>query len=379
VLAGVTGSGRWSRSAARQRWEELALFGRIPMGVGLVLIGASMLFSLAAHWSAYRDPAVAVAVFVVSTGLVGALWWWGPRGIGPATSLGACLLLAVLMAALGRQLSPADQMTAYFVNAWGIAVPALLAFSRPPEEPLAAMLVATAVDIGLLVPGLSDVQLRHLAPVDYGAPLVVGFACLTMIAALRRSARTVRSAREQAEHLDREVAVAQAVHRGRLRYVARWEGSAAPLLERIAAGELSPTATATVRECLRLSDELRAELARPPESVLHPVLADDVERLSRSGGRLDIKDLGLGHRLAEQDRRDVVELVHQLVDAAPPGGSLQISVLPADVDHATIIIGATGFERPDTPEWSAAAQLPDAHLTWDDDGRWWWDRELAAP
>lgn len=371
-------SRRWSRAAARRRWNELSDLIGAPLAAGIAFAAAWPVTAVVLQWSDYRDPVAAVAILVVAVAVPLALCQLGPQGIGPLASLlagGSSVLLTVL---LGLQLNVPDTGGQLWMNSWGVAAAIVLAFARPVEEPLAVMAGVLIASLAVLPIAPGDVQALHIAPMTIGAAFPATVCGVALAATMRAGVRAARRARAAAEMNEQRRAVEDAVHLERQHRFARWEAAVAPLLDDIASGRLRPDDPAVGEQCGRLSRRLRAELAAAPESLFEALLRPEIAELEARGGRLLIQDLDVGYRLREDDRVLLVELAREVCRTGPPG-SVALTLLDDGSDlRARAILAVDGLPVPAGRAWVAAAGRPGATMTMESATCWWWDAEVRC-
>jgi hypothetical protein len=355
---------RWSRAAARARWAGLEPSLRATLPAGIAITALWPLGGLLLYWPTYRDPWVVAGAWAASVALPLLLVARGPRGIGPAAAAAAAATTITLTAVVGLQLD--DARDGYFMNSWGVAAAVVLAFARPPEEPLAVGAGIFAVTALLNTPLTSDLQVRHIAPMAIGAALPATAWAVMVAVVLRATLGAARRLRVEAEAVEDRLATAEAVRRERRRRFARWESEIVPVLEAIAAGRRDPADAATVAECARTARLLRAELSASSESMFEALLAAQAERMRARGGELVIRDLDVGHLLQERDRIALTDRVSGLVDDG--AAAVELTVLSAGAT-AMVVLAATGVTPPDTRPWGGTLTVAGSR-------QWWWDGEL---
>jgi hypothetical protein len=341
---------------------------RIPLPVATVLMAIWPSVVMVLHWPDYADPRVAVGVLAGTLLLAVGLCRLGPHGIGPATSLAACCAVLGLAWALGLQLADPYPDGSYWMNSWGVAVGLVLAFARPPEEPLALGVGLTLVYVIVAPEPLDDLQAVHYAPLTFGAAIPATVCAIALAATLRVSVTAVRAIRARADAAEQRVAVADAVQRERERRFARWESAIVPLLEDVACGRRSPRDPAVARESARLSRRLRAQLSAAPESLFESLLGPSIWRLQARGGDLVVRDLDVGYRLREDDRVRLSERIRALCDGDGVA-TVQVMLDAGPGDRATVVIAVDGLPPPDARDWAGALTVENPLL-------WWWDAEL---
>lgn len=361
---------RWSRRRAQERWRELGVFTGRPLWIGLFGVGMWPAAALAVAWPRYAQPLVAVAVYVASLLLLGALCLRGPHGIGLLGSVGSGLAVATLNIVLTAQVPAGEPFAeALWLQAWGAAVPLVLALCRPVEEPVAILGLLVATNVAAVI--RADLDAGRLAEAAHMG-LVVPFAVsgIVLAGALRASVGNARRDREESEKVALRERVRTSVDEERAGRFARWEERIAPLLDEVASGRRSSRDAALGARCRALADALRADLARRGGSVLDSLLPRP------PGVELTIRDLDVGHRLVAAERIALADLV-RAVCAGTLTGSLQLTLLAdaaAPATRAVAILAADGLPPPAGPLLGT--------LIADGPDRWWYDVPLrceAAP
>lgn len=359
-------TGRWSRTAARERWTELGTFVGRPLATGLAVVGLWPPIALAADWSRYERPLVASAVYIASVAIVAVLWWSGRRGIGLGTSVAAGLAIGALNVALTLQV-PAGEFfgVALWLHSWGAAVPMLLAFARPVEEPIAILGLLTVTNIVAVARADQDIEALHNAPLHVGLALSVAASGLVLVVALRSSVATARRSRQQTDALVQRERVAATVEREQTVRFAHWEEQIAPLLEDLAGGRRSVDDPSVGARCRALAGAVRAELNAERESMLVSLVTVP------TGVDLVIRDLDVGHRLLEADRIALVRLMQRTCGTADTG-SVQLTLLPdgEDLARAIAVLAGDGVPQPDVD--GGGTLVVESPL------RWWYDMSLRC-
>lgn len=372
--------GAHSRAAARRRWADVSLLAGWPLAVGLGMIGLGNLAVVVSHWADFHDPWRVLSVFVVSCVLVGALWWRGPSGIGPlASAVAAVCVWALLLVAWG-ELTSAGLSRSNWMSYWSAAVPGVLAFGRPLIEPVLIALGSTVLNAAMFARRAAEVapgNWQDAVNITLG-PLVFTVSAVAVFRTLRSSATATRRARERAESLTRRIRVADAVADARQSRFGHYEAAVVPLLERIAAEPALVHDPDTADACRRLAQDLRRQLSATDESVLDDLLAAEVALLDAHGGRLEVVDLDVAHRLSERERLLVVELVRQVCERSRLS-AVTVTALPvAGTPRAWVAIEVEGAARPQTRTWTEALQRSGARRTERTATHWWWDCEFAC-
>jgi hypothetical protein len=227
------------------------------------ILPLAALIQVLANLSDYRQPAVAVAVWVT---MFAAAAWLVPRidtgGLARGEAAAAILIAVVVAAAIGWEYRPHHGSGGVDLAILGtVWLLALVALSHPARIWVPGALVVFAVHAALLIraAGASPLSLAKLEVAGYIlAAVLVVFAALRPTLAVhtsmtaRRAALTSRSLAERAA-----IAAVQEVRRNRL---ALLEMEALPLLRGVADGTLDP-ADGDVRErCARHAAVLRHSL-----------------------------------------------------------------------------------------------------------------------
>lgn len=346
---------RWSRARARGRWSDLEIFLDRPLGLGLLIVSLWPAIALVRSLPTYEQPVVAVGIYLGSLGIIAALWRWGRTGLGWPVSVGSGIALAGLNVALTLQV-PADAATgtALWLHGWGAAVPMVLAFSRPLEEPLAVLALLGASNAVAVVRGEQTVAALHDAPLRLGIPIAMTAAGIALVVALRRSVSAARRSRDQAAVLWERERIREAIEQDRSLRRAEWEHRAATLLEEI--GDRGRVPDAEVAAAARaLREEARLDLDTAGDSVLELLMKE------RDGVELVLQDLDVGHRLREVDRVRLVAAVGELCRGQR--GRLEVTLQPAGlpgepVATALVVLAGTGIAPPEFPEGTLTVESP---------------------
>jgi hypothetical protein len=239
------------------------------VGVLAVVMPSLALLQVLANSREYRQPAVAVAVWL---GVLGVGRWLVPRlrrgGLGAGETAAAIAVAVVAVAVVGATRRPHDHPGSVDLAVLGtIWLLTLIVLSCSTRVWIPAALLVFAMQGALLIHdgGVNQVSLSQLTVVGYiMATILLAFAALrptidmhARIAA-RRASLASRSAAERA--------AAAAIARERHDRLAILERDVLPLLRGIASGTLDP-ATGTVREqCGGHAAVLRDSLNRSPSA-----------------------------------------------------------------------------------------------------------------
>lgn len=356
---------RWSRERAREQWQTLQPFVGYPLGIGLAVVGLWPALALLSAWELYAQPGLALAAYLASLALVGGLWWRGRSGLSLRVSLGAGVVLVVLDLTVILQVAPGEPVgAAMWMGSWGAAVPMVLAFGRPIEEPIGIFVAMAATNLAIVVRGEQTIESLHAAPLHVLMPLASATAGLVFVAALRRSVVNARRSRARTEALTQHRRIVEAVDGERATRVTGWEDRIAPLLEDIAAGVRSVQDPDIGARCRRLAAALRSSLRDDGGSILHALLPTD------TGAEVNVHDQDVGHRLMEADRVALLTLVRALCRGAA-GGSLRITLLPdSEPDGALVVLAADGLPVP--------VERAGATLVAETPTLWWLDMTLRC-
>lgn len=332
------------------------------LGVGLAVVGLWPGLALVSSWHRYTNPWIALAVYVGSLVLVGTLWWRGPAGIGRALSLGGGLALAAGNLALITQLPPGQPPgAALWLHSWGIAVPLVLVLCRPVVEPVAILALLTATNVVAGLRSGTGVIGAHETAIHVGIGLVVSSTALALALALRHTITTTRRMQHAVRELERREHVARSIARDREERLTCWAARIMPVLEDVVEGRRSVRDETLIADSHALARSVRAELDADTESILEPLIP------RAPGIELTIRDLGVGHRLDESDRVELVRLVRSVLSDGATG-RLHLSLVAADDEAALVVVTGDGL-RPPAPHGRGT-------LTTGEGSRWWYDATL---
>jgi hypothetical protein len=269
---------------------------RRMVGAMAAILPSAALIQVLANLSDYRQPAVAVAVWLA---MFAAAAWLVPRtgtgGLTRGKAAAAVMIAVAAAAAIGWEHRPhhgsgSDDLV-ILGTVWLLA---LVALSHPPRVWVPGALVVFAVHAALLTrdAGASPLSLAKLEVAGYIlAAVLIVFAALRPTLAVhtimtgRRAALASRSLAERAA-----TAAVQEVRRSRL---ALLEMEALPLLRGIADGTLDP-ADGDVRErCARHAAVLRHSLTdRAPAGALVAGLQPALQAASARGLLVNVQVIG---------------------------------------------------------------------------------------
>lgn len=256
------------------------------VGVIAVVMPSLALIQVLANARQYRQPAVAVAVWL---GVLGVARWLVPRlrrgGLGAGETAAAVAVAVVAVAVVGATRRPHDHPASVDLAVLGtIWLLALIVLSRSTRVWIPAALLVFAMQGAFLIHdgGVNQVSLSQLTVAGYiMATILLAFAALRptidmhVRIAARRSSLASRSVAERA--------AAAAIARERHERLAILERDALPLLRGIASGTLDPAAGPVREQCARHAAALRDSLSHSPSAgaagagdlaaVLEPALA----------------------------------------------------------------------------------------------------------
>lgn len=296
---------------------------RRMIGALAVIMPSAALIQVLANLGDYRQPAVAVAVWLA---MFPAAFWLVPRiragGLSRGEAAAAILIALTAVAVIGWQHHAHDSAGSVDLAVLGTAwLPALVALSRPAWAWVPGALVIFAVHALLLVRdvGASPLNLAQLEAAGYILVVIlVAFAALrptlavhTSMAA-RRALLASRSATKQA--------AAAAVLEDRQHRLARLEVEALPLLRSIAEGALDPTAPDVRERCARHAAVLRHSLTgrAPGTAGLVAGLQPALRAASARGLLVNLQVIGDPGNPAPDVAGAVLATVDAVISALPP-------------------------------------------------------------
>ena len=303
-------------------------------GALAVLTPSAGLLQTLASLGDYRQPAVAIAVWIV---LLGAAGWLLPRarldGLARSEAAGAALIAVGAVAALGWEHRPQPGSggvdLAILGSSWLLA---LLALSQPAWAWIGAAAVMFSVHAVLVVAaaGPGPGSLSQLEASGY-----ILVAILTAFAALRPTlaAHTRVSARRAvlASRADAERAAADAVRTERRSRLARLELEALPLLRGIADGLLDPADPAVRERCARHAAALRHSLVGPVPAAVGPLAALEPALRAAAARGLLVNVQVIGDPVVPpEDAATALAPVREALGMLPPQQAMLTVVATAD-------------------------------------------------
>jgi len=306
------------------------------VGVVAVITPSAALIQVLTSARDYRQPAVAVAVWLAMFAVAACMM---PRiragGLTGAEAVVAVLIAVAAVAAIGL-----DHRPHYPVGSTDLVIlgtfwlPVLVALSHPARAWLTAALTVFAVHALLVIRavGASPLSLAQLEAAGYILMgILIVFAAARPTIALHTS-MTVRRA-SLASRSEAERAAAAAVQKERRSRLALLELDALPLLRGIADGTLDPAAATVRDECARHAAMLRHSLTgRPPadgdiEAWLQPTLTAAATR----GLLVSVQVIG-DPELPPPGVADLVRATVEAVISALPPHPVMLTVLDSGDD-----------------------------------------------
>jgi hypothetical protein len=270
---------------------------RRMVGAMAAILPSAALIQVLANLSDYRQPPVAVAVWLA---MFAAAAWLVPRtgtgGLTGGEAAAAVLIAVVAAAAVGWEYRPHHGSGSVDLAILGtVWLLALVALSHPARVWVPGALVVFAVHAALLTwaAGASPLSLAKLEVAGYIlAAVLIAFAALRPTLAVHTSMTARRAALASRSLAERAAAAAvQEVRRSRL---ALLEMEALPLLRGIADGTLDP-ADGDVRErCARHAAVLRHSLTdrAPSADALVAGLQPALQAASARGLLVNVQVIG---------------------------------------------------------------------------------------
>ena len=286
------------------------------------ILPLAALIQVLANLSDYRQPAVAIAVWLAM--FAAAAWLvprMGPSGLARGEAAAAVLIAVVAAAAVGWEYRPHHGSGGVDLAILGtVWLLALVALSHPARVWVPGALLVFAVHAALLIraAGASPLSVAKLEVAGYilVAVLVV-FAALRPTLAVQTSMTARRAALASRSLAERSaVAAIQEVRRSRL---ALLEMEALPLLRGIADGTLDP-ADGDVRErCARHAAVLRHSLTdRAPAGALVAGLQPALQAASARGLLVNVQVIGDPGTPAPEVAHAVLATVDAVISALAP-------------------------------------------------------------
>ncbi|HZR48086.1 MAG TPA: hypothetical protein VFB06_01065 [Streptosporangiaceae bacterium] len=345
---------------------EFALLRMV--GVLASIFPLAALIQVLANLHAYRQPAVAVAVWLAMfpVGL-----WLVPRlrtdGLTKSESAAAILIALAVVAVIGWEHRPHLAIgrvdLAVLGTAWLLA---LVTLSNPPWVWVPGALSVFASHAALLVHaiGANRLSLTQLEAAGYIlVASLCAFAALRPTIALHTriaARRALLASRSEAEQ-----AAAAAVQEDRRHRLALLEAEALPLLRAIADGTLSPAADGVRQRCAQHASALRHSLTdRAPVTgglmaALEPALTAGRAR----GLLVDTRVIGDPGAQIPQVARAVVATVEAVLSGLPPQQITLTVLAPGDDVELYLTFAGPAGSLPDVARDVPAAARWRAVLT----------------
>ena len=324
------------------------------------------LVQVLANWHNYRQPAVAIAVWLA---VLGAGAWLVPRmragrlSVGETAATIAIAVAGVALVALARQAhTTPGSVDLAILGTVGLLV--LIVVSRSARVWIPAALLVFAVHGVLLVhaEGLNRLALSELEAAGYiSAVIMMMFAALRPTLAVQGSMAARRSSLASKSAAERAATVA--ISNERRSRLAVLEKEALPLLRGIADGTLDATAAEVRDRCARHAAILRHSLTGGPPGAgelaagLEPAL-----RAARERGLLvDVQLIGGPGTQPPQLARALLATVDAVLTALPPH-QVTLTVLAADAgdEELYLTFDAPPQSIPDLARFAQENNLPPA-------------------
>jgi hypothetical protein len=372
--------GRWSRTLARQRWADTAVFAGRPLGLGLVVVAVSFIAQVFATMQPYPDPLYACGAWIGSVGLVGLVWFMGPRGLSLALSVFAGAASLAIVVVIAVHIGPTGIVDGqrFWVTYWLAGVPAILAFGRPAEEAISIGALISLADVVVIAMNHFDAAEMHLAPGIASAPLVLTTSCVAVIVALRASVARTRAIRLETQRLEQQTRMGMAAQRERLNQLSKLDERIAPLLQEIGAGTRRLDDRKLAAECKKLAHNARTQRFSKEGSIFELLLARESAALETAGGVLSVQDVDAGFKLYTRDRLELVNLVRRLCDTSSGGSptcirmSLRVAGDLGYSDAVLVVLDIAGVPAPEFRDETFTSL--GGNLTTASTSRWWWDK-----
>jgi hypothetical protein len=353
-------SGQGPHAAARDV-AEVGLVGMIT--TMSVVLPSVALIQVLANTRDYRQPAVAIAVWLA---VLGAAAWFVPRlrrgglAVGETTAAIVIAIAAVAAIGLARQAHsvPGSVDLAIFGTIWLLVV---VAMSRSALVWIPGALIVFAVHAVLVIrdEGLHTLSLSDLEAAGYIlAAALIAFAALRPGVAVHSSMAARRAS--LASRSAAESAAAAAIGQERQSRLAVLEKEALPLLRGIADGTLDATAADVRDRCARHAEVLRHSLTGSEPALGHLVTGlEPALRAARERGLLVTAQL-IGDPGTPRPgiARAVLATVNAVLGALPPH-QVTLSMLASGDDVELYLTFAAPLRSlPDLTRF--AADLPPA-------------------
>jgi len=340
---------RYSRRAARQRWQPLSRFMWYSIPAGLAVFTAGNISQIVQSWHDYKHGWVVPVLLAAIAGVFALVWARSWHGVGPAVSAialvtgpAACLIIARQLSE-GLLTSPANWVSGFCV------VPIiLLPFSRPLEEMVLGIVALIAVQ-GAVMANVGDTPRDlHSIVMSGGAGPAIGIGIIFLVAVIRQM-DTLRREQVQRALIAIEMRSDQQETVSLRHRAFAAANAAADMLGALAAGTASIAEPEVRRECGRLNGAVRRELAGLGQP---PLLRSE---LMAKGGELnwEIDDLwNVSQHFRVEDQIAIIDALSEIRKLRPDGITIQL--LPLPVHHrARIVIISGTLALPETPGWRA--------------------------
>ena len=312
-------------------------FGLLRMtGVLAAILPCAALIQVLANLHDYRQPAVAIAVWLA---MLAVAVWLVPRtrtdGLSRGESAAAVLIAVAAVAAIGWEHRAHDATGSVDLAILGtVWLLALVALSRPARAWVPGALLLFAVHVVLLVRavGAKPLSLAQLEAAGYILMVVlVAFAALRPTLAVHTSMAARRALLASKSAAER--AAAAAVLQDRQSRLARLEAEALPLLRGIADGTLDPTARDVRERCARHAAVLRHALTdrAPGPAGLVAGLQPALRAASARGLLVNVQVIGDPGIPAPEVAHAILATVDAVISALPPH-QIMLTVLAAGED-----------------------------------------------
>jgi hypothetical protein len=350
--------------------RDAAEFGlRRMVGAMAVILPLAALIQVLANLHDYKQPAVAVAVWLA---MFAAAAWLVPRmGTGVLTrgeSAAAVMIAVAAVATIGWEQRPSPGSgrvdLAILGTVWLLV---LVALSRPARAWIPCALVVFGVHAALLIraAGASPLSLAKLEAAGYIlAAILIAFAALRPTVAMHTHLAARRAA--LASRLVAEHAAAAAVQQDRRSRLGLLEMEALPLLHGIADGTLDPTDGDVRERCARQAAMLRHSLTDrvPGAGGLLAGLRTALQASRARGLLVNVQVIGDPGVPAPEVERAVLTAVDAVLSALPPhqitltvlasGGEVELYLTFTEPLRVTPDVARFGAELSGAARWHAA-------------------------
>jgi hypothetical protein len=350
--------------------RDTAEFGLLRMvRVMAVILPSAALIQVLANLRDYRQPAVAVAVWLAV--LTAALWLEPrtlPDGLARGEAAAAVLIAVAAVAVIGwvhtAHYPPGSVDLVILGTVWLLA---LVALSYPAWVWLPAALVVFAVHAALLIHalGANPLTLSQLEVVGYIlVNVLIVFAALRPTVAVYTGMITRRASLASRSRAER--AAAAAVLEDRRSRLALLEREALPLLRGIADGTVDPAAGEVRERCARHAEALRHSLTdrAPRGGELVAGLEPALQAARTRGLLVHVQVLGEPGIPEPQVAHAVLAAVDAVIGALPPqqvvltvlasGDGVELYMTFGDPPRVIPDVARFGREVPAAARWHAS-------------------------